>query len=83
MDSLRDTIARALGEARTSEPWDQDAYADAALSAIKAAGFAVVPVEPTEAMAKASAIRTKNPDGSRTTTWGISVWSAMIQAAQE
>lgn len=62
MDDLREVIARAMFEASPAYPDKADAYdmphvrnvydgaADAALAAIKAAGFVVVPAEPTEAM---------------------------------
>lgn len=55
MNGLREVVARAIANADLGRNWEAStlSFADAALSAIRAAGFAVVPVEPTEAMLKA------------------------------
>src|SRR5690349_13234918 len=59
MDELREKIGRSVRDALTdATDIDLGDYAslkaaDACLSAIKQAGFAVVPVEPTEAMESA------------------------------
>ena len=50
--------------------------ADAILSALRSAGFAVVPVEPTEGMRKAG-------ENSPNTRLASHVWRAMLKAAQE
>ena len=50
--------------------------ADAILSALRSAGFAVVPVEPTEDMRKAG-------ENSPNTRLASHVWRAMLKAAQE
>jgi len=69
MDDLREVIARAIAKADRVEICSDASYrhsayggkADAALAAIKQAGFVVVPAEPTEAMVDA---------GARVTWWG-------------
>ena len=68
MDDLREVIAGAIAESdrnkesgvRMADLWGNESYrrtvtkhADAALAAIKQAGFVVVPAEPTEAMISA------------------------------
>ncbi len=53
MDDLREVIARGISEAKGGEAYPFLAKADAALAAIKQAGFVVVPAEPTEAMVEA------------------------------
>ena len=50
MDDLREVIARAIATANKTAVDPFAAEADAALAAIKQAGFAVVPAEPSEAM---------------------------------
>ena len=58
-DQIIETMARALREYEASNPpmWRGfDAEATAALSALEAAGLAVVPVEPTEANAVARSL---------------------------
>ena len=51
-------------------------HADDILSALRSAGFAVVPVEPTEGMRKAG-------ENSPNTRLASHVWRAMLKAAQE
>lgn len=58
MDDLREVIARAICEAdcgcvTENELARCEGLTDAALAAIKQAGFVVVPAEPTEAMVEA------------------------------
>lgn len=66
---LEDTKVEWLDQSET----DFVPVAQAALSALKNAGYAVVPVEPTEAMVDAGA--------ERDTSIPETMWSAMIQAA--
>lgn len=54
MDDLREVIARAIGPC-LDRAHNEDQLADAALAAIKQAGFVVAPAEPTEAMLDAGA----------------------------
>jgi len=79
---LRGAVARALAEAaclpediwRSSLP-----EATAALAAIRDVGYAIVPVEPTEAMISAYF----NPVGSDEMTEAKQTWTAMLKEAQE
>jgi hypothetical protein len=65
--------------------WEENEYqrnhymneAQAALAAIKANGFAVVPVEPTEAMIEAGVNEMRDPSGL------VRAYRAMLTAAQE
>jgi hypothetical protein len=87
MDDLREVIARGFHEHLSrrdvmqylDNEEDCDGLADAALAAIKEAGFVVVPAEPTEAMVEAGA---KDFGGDLVTTRGASdIYRAMIEAA--
>lgn len=60
MDDLREVIARAIGPC-LDRAHNEDQLADAALAAIKQAGFVVVPAEPTKRQIIA---------GARVTWWG-------------
>ena len=51
------------------------AYADEEVSALDAAGFAIVPKEPTEKMMEAGMVRSLNG-------WDSNVWRAMVEASQ-
>lgn len=52
--SARDVIAAALS---VPGPMNRDAEADAILSALHAAGYMIVPREPTDAMLRAASMR--------------------------
>lgn len=95
MDDLREVIALALlNDDRKAGGWPEvksretipnsEGYprnADAALAAIKEAGFVVVPAEPTEAMVDAAA---KDFRGDLVTARGASgIYRAMIEAAND
>ena len=56
--SARDAVLVGM-QADISPPWTKTMRADAILSALSAAGYAVVPTEPTEAMCKAARDRTE------------------------
>ena len=73
--SARDVIAKI--DALEGIPFGYSA-ADAILSALRSAGWAVVPVEPTEGMLKAGY---GWPSG--VPTLDRRAWSAMLKAAQE
>lgn len=72
--SARDVIAAVLP---TPGPMNRNAEADAILAALSAAGYAVVPVEPTEAMNIAGR------EARRSMGANIDVYQAMIVAARE
>lgn len=57
---------------------------DAILAALTAAGFAVVPREPTPAMERAGIMRQEVPwdNVSSVTLWASNRWAAMIAAAE-
>jgi hypothetical protein len=85
-DKLIEAMARAICEYETPESYDDlpeismikkyfRATAQAALAAIEAAGFAVVPLEPTEAMMRAGDQEMPNP------TCLVSAYRAMLAAA--
>jgi hypothetical protein len=92
-DELRAAVARATWAAATgSDPnwikteWSdfhpsarQSGYhmADAALAAIRLAGFAIVPVEPTEAMLIIGNVVCGGGASAQ------DIWTAMLKAAQE
>ncbi len=87
-DKLIEVMARAICEYETPESYDDlpvismfkkyfRATAQAALAAIEANGFAVVPVEPTEAM-KIAAFEAAGPHAEEDP---LDVWRAMITAA--
>ena len=78
MDDLREVIARAIGPC-LDRAHNEDQLADAALAAIKVAGFVVVPAEPTAEMLVAGA---KDFKGDLVTTRGASaIYRAMIEAS--
>jgi hypothetical protein len=53
------------------------------ITALRAAGFAVVPVVATEGMLRAGNRAVKNLEGLRSLHGMLSVWAAMLAAAQE
>lgn len=52
---------------------------DYVIAALRAAGYALVPVEPTEAMVQAAADNSKRTDAYE----AYSVWQSMISASKE
>lgn len=79
--SARDVIANNLTFYGDMTPADLERQTDYILSALDAAGYAVVPKEPTEAMRVAA----KHPDNS-SVTWGQradAIWRRMLTAAKE
>jgi hypothetical protein len=80
-DKLIEAIAAALADEEGLRPTERPRrwvrQAEAALAAIEANGFAVVPVEPTEAM-KIAAFEAAGP---HTEECPLDVWRAMIAAA--
>mgnify|MGYP001810175423 CR=1 FL=1 len=80
--TARDVIANAFGVKevfghRENEPCELCLNtADAILSALRSAGWAVVPVEPTGEMRKAG-------ENAPNTRLASHVWRAMLKAAQE
>lgn len=91
MVSARDVVARAMldsiGLSNTSAAQGED-NADAILSALAAAGYAVVPVEPNEAMAHAGGcasepgVRMEGPMPSSKHK-ARTIYRAMLAAAKE
>ena len=70
--------AREVIESTYVDAWDQHIMADGAdavITALKAAGYVIVPVEPPEEMLKALRNR-QNDDGRET-------WKAMISAVKD
>ena len=102
-DELREAVARAIYEEKglhrsTGREWpkatpgdryDHLRFADAALAAIREAGFALVPVVPTEVMLKAGADTVAaleaglNRFSSNIAIDAAAIWYAMLEAAQE
>lgn len=79
MDDLREVIARALSEAGGACNWPHaEICTDAALAAIKQAGFVVVPAEPTEAMLEAGDAAFYDDGGSESLS---RTYRAMIEAS--
>lgn len=78
MKRARDKEVWADQSDQTCKPWQ--VAAAAALSALDAAGFAVVPKEPTEAMASAGALASPMRAGSRRAAYACFI--AMLSAAQ-
>jgi hypothetical protein len=84
MDDLREVIARAVWD--SGPPMDGDEgtkIADAALAAIKAAGFVVMPAEPTPGMLEAGryAICGEPDTHADTTEASEDCYRAMIEAS--
>jgi hypothetical protein len=97
-DTLREVMARAinkgLGPSWAYSNWKGNEYkncrhmlddaTDAALAAIKDAGYAVVPVEPTEAMLMAVPLLVAGIDPSYSNhTLSRKVYKIMLEAAKE
>ena len=79
--SARDVIATALRtEAKGGAEWHE---ADCVIPALRAAGYAVVPVEPSREMVKAAINRASEPDLRENMLFYGGIWRAMIAAAKE
>lgn len=78
--TARDELVRYFDE--TAGLYAPEAYADGALSALRAAGFVVVPVEPTEAMVSAALNRTTSLGAPVMAVFYGDIYRAML-AAQE
>ena len=80
--SARDVIANNLTFYGDMVPADLYRQTDAILSALRSAGFAVVPVEPTEGMVDAYYMLTGH-DQLTDAISAESAWSTFLKAAQE
>jgi len=74
--TAKDVIADWLCDRSDRAYSEAEGGANSILSALRSAGFAVVPVEPTEGMRKAG-------ENSPNTRLASHVWRAMLKAAQE
>lgn len=80
MTPIRETIARALCLPNDTGEWREIQQANSVLRALDAAGLAVVPVAPTEAMVDA-ATRRPSSDAINLGLY-VSVYRAMVAAAE-
>lgn len=81
--SVKATIAGEVSAGCNTVDWergrtDSEEVADAILSALRSAGWAVVPVEPTEGMVADGALQALT-----TERHAQRVWEVMLKAAQE
>ena len=84
-DSLIEAMARAMGEANgvgCASPQLKH-YARAALTALRAQGYAVVPREASAAMCEAGSAHDRKDIPPVTTSQADAVWTAMLAAAEE